>query len=71
MYSTSIKKQLVNPKKCYSIDPVFAKANSLSFSKDLGRRLENFVFNRLRCEFSELYYFIKPGSECDKINWLG
>jgi len=65
MYSPSIKKQLVNPKKCYSIDPVFAKANSMSFSKDLGRRLENFVFNRLRREFNELYYFRKPGSECD------
>ncbi len=65
MYSTSIKKQLVNPKKCYSVDPVFAKANSLSFSKDLGRRLENFVFNRLRRDFSELYYFRKQNTECD------
>lgn len=65
MYSTSIKKQLVNPKKCYSIDPVFAKANSLSFSKDLGRRLENYVFNHLRCDFKELYYFRRPKSECD------
>ncbi len=65
MYSTSVKKQQVNPKKCYSVDPVLAKANSLSFSKDLGRRLENFVFNRLRREYHELFYFRKEGSECD------
>jgi len=35
-YSSSIKKQLVNPKKSYSIDPVFAKANSLSLVKIWG-----------------------------------
>ncbi len=64
-YSPSIKKQLVNPKKSYSIDPVFAKANSLSFSKDLGRRLENFVFNKLRRDFTEIYYFKESNSECD------
>jgi len=64
-YSSSIKKQLVNPKKSYSIDPVFAKANSLSFSKDLGRRLENFVFNKLRRSFSEIFYFKDNSSECD------
>lgn len=64
-YSSSIKKQLANPKKCYSIDPVFAKANSLSFSKDLGRRLENFVFNKLRRSFNEIFYFKDTGSECD------
>jgi uncharacterized protein len=65
MYSPSIKKQLVNPKKSYSIDPAFAKANSLSFSKDFGRRLENFVFNKLRRDFSEIYYFKNSSSECD------
>ena len=64
-YSTSIKKQMVNPKKSYSIDPVFAKANSLSFSKDSGRRLENFVFNKLRRDFDEIYYFKHSDSECD------
>ncbi len=65
MYSTSIKKQLVNPKKSYSIDPVFAKANSLSFSKDLGRRLENFVFNKLRRDSKEIFYYRNLTSECD------
>ena len=65
MYSTSIKKQIVNPKKSYGIDPVFAKANSLSFSKDLGRRLENFVFNKLRRYYNEILYYRQSNSECD------
>lgn len=64
-YSTSIKKQIVNPKKSYAIDPAFAKANSLSFSKDLGRRLENFVYIKLRRDYSGIYYFTGGNSECD------
>ncbi len=65
LYSTSIKKQLANPKKAYSIDPAFAKSNSLSFSKDLGRRLENFVYNKLRRDFREIHYYKNRNSECD------
>ncbi len=65
IFSHSIKKQLVNPKKVYSIDPVFAQANSLSFSKDLGRRLENFVFNKLRRQHQEIYYHKFDKTECD------
>lgn len=65
LFSPSIKKQLVNPKKVYSIDPVFAKANSLSFSRDLGRRLENFVYNKIRRQYKEIFYFKHANTECD------
>jgi predicted AAA+ superfamily ATPase len=65
MYSTSIKKQIANPKKAYAIDPAFAKANSLSFGKDLGRRLENFVYLKLRYSGHPVYYYRNKGSECD------
>ena len=65
LYSTSIKKQLANPKKSYCIDPLFAKANSLSFSKDLGRRLENFVYNKLRRQNKDIFYFRQSKTECD------
>ncbi len=64
-YSASIKKQLASPKKIYCVDPAFAKANSLSFSKDLGRRLENFVFNKLRRDSNEIFYFKHYNTECD------
>lgn len=65
LYSTSIKKQIANPKKVYCIDPAFAKGNSLSFSKDLGRRLENFVFIQLRRNHKTIYYYRNQKSECD------
>ena len=65
MFSYSIKKQLGNPKKVYSIDPSFARANSLSFSADLGRRLENFVFNKIRREHQEIFYYRSANTECD------
>ncbi len=65
MYSTSIRKQIANAKKAYSIDPAFAKANSISFSQDLGRRLENFVYLKLRRDHKEIYYFKNQSSECD------
>ncbi|HPT22537.1 MAG TPA: ATP-binding protein [Bacteroidales bacterium] len=64
-YSTSIKKQLVNPRKSYCIDPGLARANSISFSKDYGRRLENFVYNKLRRDNREIYYYRSAGAECD------
>ena len=64
-FSYSIKKQQVNPKKAYAIDPALAHANSLSLSEDLGRRLENVVYNKLRRESKEIYYFRGKGTECD------
>lgn len=65
LYSTSIRKQIANPKKVYCIDPAFAQGNSLSFSKDLGRRLENFVYIQLRRSFKTIYYYRSQTSECD------
>ena len=65
LYSQSIKKQLVNPKKVYCVDPAFAKANSLSFSKDKGQRFENFVYNKIRRTNKEIYYFKHHNTECD------
>jgi len=65
LYSYSIKKQIVNPKKVYCVDPSFAKANSISFSKDFGRRLENFVFNKLRRHYTDIFYFKHSRKECD------
>lgn len=65
LYATSIKKQIANPKKVYSIDPAFAKRNSLSFSQDLGRRLENFVYLQLRRSYQNIYYYRNQKSECD------
>ncbi len=63
-FSYSYKKQQVNPKKIYSIDNGLSYANSVSFSKDKGRMLENQVFLHLRKKYSEMFYFQK-NKECD------
>lgn len=65
-FDYSMQKMLKNPRKVYTIDPGFATANSLSFSADTGRKLENTVFLALRRKYREIYYFAKKG-ECDFI----
>jgi predicted AAA+ superfamily ATPase len=63
-FSYSHKSQLVNPKKVYCIDTGFADINSVSFSDDKGRLLENMVFLQLRRQTSEVYYYAEK-KECD------
>ena len=56
-FSYSQKVQIVNPKKVYAIDNGLIKANSISFSNDEGRLLENMVYMQLRRQTREIYYF--------------
>jgi predicted AAA+ superfamily ATPase len=65
-FSWSLKSVSINPKKIYCIDTGFAQANSLSFSEDTGRLLENCVYLALRRKYKEIYYF-KDQGECDFI----
>lgn len=63
-FSYSPKVQLVNPRKVYSIDTGLVAANSLSFSNDKGRLLENLVFLQLRRNYHDIFYFSEK-RECD------
>ena len=63
-FDYSFKKQQINPKKVYSIDNGLSAANSVSFSKDKGRMLENMVFLHLRRKNRQIFYFKEKG-ECD------
>ena len=63
-FSFSQKVSIVNPKKVYAIDTGLVKVNSLSFSDDLGRMLENLVFLELRRKSREIFYF-SDERECD------
>ncbi len=65
MFSHSIKKQIANPKKVYSVDSAFARSNSLSFNEDKGRRLENMVYLKLRQSAREIFYYRTDKTECD------
>lgn len=63
-FDYSLKKQMVNEKKVYSIDNGLSRTNSVSFTSDKGRMLENAVFLALRREHKDIYYFRENG-ECD------
>jgi len=65
-FDYSIKKQIINPKKIYSIDNGMCSVNSISFSSDKGRMLENIVFINLRHNYKNLFYF-RENKECDFI----
>jgi predicted AAA+ superfamily ATPase len=63
-FSWSAKVTAVNARKVYAIDNGLVAANTLSFSKDTGRMLENAVYIHLRQQAAQLYYF-KEQHECD------
>jgi len=63
-FSYSVKAQVRNPKKVYTIDLGLFAHNSIVFTEENGRRLENVVYLHLRRKYSEIYYF-NEGKECD------
>ena len=69
-FSWSAKSVSINPKKVYRNDTGFAKSNSLSFTKDEGRLLENLVYLNLRKKFQKLFYF-RERQECDFVVFDG
>ncbi len=65
-FDYSLKKQTVNPKKIYTIDSGFSSANSVSFSQDKGKMLENIAFLALRRHNKQIFYFrSEKDYECD------
>ncbi len=63
-FSYSLKKQIYNPHKIYTIDSGLANALSLSFSEDIGRKFENLIFIHLRKKYKNIFYFSER-NECD------
>ncbi len=63
-FSYSLKNQIKNPKKIYSVDNGMSAVNSASFSEDKGRMLENVVFSHLRKNYQNIFYF-REKHECD------
>lgn len=56
-FSYSEKEQILNPKKIYSIDTGIRNSVGFIFSKDLGKVIENMVFNELKRTHKEIYYW--------------
>lgn len=66
MFSYSVRKQIYNQDKIYSVDTGLANIAGFNFSQNLGRLLENLVFNELKAQKEEIYYFkSKNGQEVD------
>lgn len=63
-FSYKVKNIVVNARKVYAIDNGLINANSLSFTKDKGRLLENAVYLFLRKSNYKLFYF-RENKECD------
>lgn len=63
-FSYSLKRQQVSNKKVFAIDNAFLRVNSLNFSENKGKLLENQVFLKLRQKYRNIYYF-QEKNECD------
>lgn len=63
-FSYSVKTQIRNPRKVYVIDLGLFTHNSIVFTEEKGRRLENAVYLHLRRKYQEIYYFNEK-KECD------
>ena len=66
IYDFSVKKQIFNPDKYYITDLGFYHAVGFKFSQNLGKHLENIVFEQLAREFTDIYYWKSArGKEVD------
>ncbi len=63
-FDYSVRKQIMNPKKVYTIDQGFAHRLGFNFSENKGRILENIVYLELRRRGKEVFYYAGK-KECD------
>ena len=62
LFDWSLKRQRVNPKKVYSIDPGLSYVVSFKVGKKIGYKLENLVFLELLRRNKEVYYYKTSGN---------
>jgi len=63
-FDYSVRKQMMNSRKAFVIDPAISNRLGFSFSANAGRILENIVLLQLLRQGCEVYYF-KEKKECD------
>lgn len=63
-FDYSVKKQIMNPKKVYAIDPAISNRLGFNFSENKGRILENIIYLELLRRGKEVYYHA-GNNECD------
>ena len=66
LYSESLRKTQVNPKKIYAVDSGLINAYTMSLSYNIGRMFENqFYIDLRRCGHEIYYYKTREGYEID------
>lgn len=65
-YDTSVKKQILNPKKIYLADMGLCAAVGFRFTHNYGHYLENVVYNHFLAKGMEIYYYTN-GGEVDMV----
>lgn len=66
LFSFSVKKQIYNPSKIYSVDSALSNAIVFKFSENIGHIYENIVFIELQRKNKEVFYWkSKRGREVD------
>lgn len=63
-FDYSVKKQIMNPKKVYTVDQGFANRLGFNLTENKGRILENIVFLELRRQGKDVFYHLDK-YECD------
>ena len=66
LFDYSIKRQIYNASKIYSVDTALSNSIAFKFSQDIGHIYENIVFLELRRKDKEIFYWkSKNGREVD------
>jgi len=64
LFSYSVKKQIYNPDKIFSVDTGLSNVVGFNFSENRGRLLENLVYQKLHQSNDQIYYW-KNKTEVD------
>ncbi|MCD6101941.1 MAG: ATP-binding protein [Candidatus Cloacimonetes bacterium] len=66
LFSYSVKRQIYNPSKIYSVDSALSNSVAFKFSENIGHVYENMVFLELKRRNKEIFYWkSKKGQEVD------
>lgn len=66
LFDYSVKRQIYNPSKIYSIDTALSSSISFKFSQNLGHLYENLVFIELKRRGKDIFYWkSRKGREVD------
>ncbi len=68
LFSYSVKRQIYNPDKIFSVDSGLSNIAGFRFSENKGRLLENLVFGKLKETGSQIYYW-KNKTEIDFLTY--